>query len=174
MHEVINRRSPEMWKQIAAAIDFDKKKVLDLGSGYCDVAIFASKAGARVLGIEKDPLIAERAEKHIKESGGHVVVQVRDIEEFVSKPRAKWDVIICTSVLPYLHYPDRVMEWMTQHAPVSIIEHQYYGDGPGPNWIQGDDDMEAWLKHFWPRVLYIGQTEVVERGATRAIWMCKT
>jgi protein-L-isoaspartate O-methyltransferase len=173
MHEVINRRSPEMWKQIAKAFNFQKKKVLDLGSGYCDLAIFANKAGARVMGIEKDPLIAERAERHVKDSDAYVVINVRDIEDYVRKPRSRWDVIFCTSVLPYLEFPDRVMEWMAQHAPTSIIEHQYAGDGPGPTWIQDDDDMQSWLKHFWPRVIKIGQTEVIERGAIRSIWMCK-
>lgn len=174
MHEVINRRSPEMWKQIEARVNFDKKKVLDLGSGYCDLAIFANHSGARVMAIEKDPMIAERAEKHVKESDAHVVIQVRDIEEYVKKRRVPWDIIMCTSVLPYLAYPDRVMEWMAQHAPKSIVEHQYAGDGPGPNWIQSDDDMHSWLKHFWPRVEKIGETYVLERGAVRSIWLCQT
>lgn len=163
-----------MWRQIEESTDFNKKKVLDLGGGYCDLAIFANKAGARVMVVEKDPMVAERATKHIKDSGAQAVIQQRDIEEFVRKQRSGWDVIICTSVLPYLEHPDRTMEWMAQHAPISIVEHQYAGDGPGPTWIQDDSDMETWLKHFWPNVQRIGETHVIERGATRTLWKCST
>ena len=167
-----------MWKHVTENINFQNKKVLDLGAGYCDLAIFAATEGARVLAIEKDPLVAERAAEHIKDSklsGGNnarVVISIRDIETYTIKQRAQWDVIFCTSVLPYLTGPDKVLEWMKQHAPTSIIEHQYAGDGPGPNWIQDDDDMETWLKHFWPHVTKIGDTALDIRPSRRSLWMC--
>lgn len=174
MHKIVNKRSPLMWDIISKHIDFDNKTLLDVGCGECDLLAFASAAGALATGIE----IKSSVNQRLYELGlDEVQVIIGDVEDalpaFVEHD-LYFDVIFCTSVLPYLYDPDLALWAMSELADVTIIECQYLDDGPPGHslGILNDDDMADWLDNYWMDVKKIGETVVDIRPAKRSIWMC--
>lgn len=166
-----------MWHIISSHVDFKNKSILDLGCGYGDLVMYAADANARfVVGIEHKPSIVYALRERIRASGVAEDVSIMILHGNIDEWESRWqnfDIIICTSVLPYLKNPDRLLENMSRHGDVVVIECQYAGDGPGFAHIKNDDDMRIWLLMYWRHVEKIGSTDIIDRGASRSIWMCK-
>lgn len=171
-----NERAKRQWKIINKYANFKDKSVIDLGCGYADILMRCYKAGAQLCcGVEKDVTIATEASLRV-DSLSKVIGQ--DI--FIIQSNIEWaenwpmDYAICFSVLPYLDNPILTLQWIRYHSKVVFIECQYKGDGPGFGWIEGDDDMESWLKLVGFRnVKAIGKTLIRHKKKYRTIWMAK-
>lgn len=191
LHELtpVNNRSPEMWSYIERYVNdvlpdgFKNKMVIDLGCGFCDLAIFAAQAGASVFAVEKDSGVFERTETRLHAGARsdrrllRVTIVQNDVDTFTARDYGPpvVDIAFCTSVLPYLQKPDQCLKWLATYIPISIIECQYAGDGPGFKHIRNDVAMKAWLNEFWPTdgIKIIGNTFVPGRDKVRTIWGCR-
>jgi len=175
-----NKRAEEMWSYIDSSIDFRDKRVLDLGCGPGDFLTRSLLSGASfVMGVETDYVIASWADARMLSDGwalDRYAISVNDIDSIVledDKDYKGFDIIICFSVLPYLDGPGNAMLWVKDNCDVAVIECQYHGDGPGPEYIKNDDDMSSRLKGLgWGKVDKIGWTDVRIRPAKRSIWKC--
>jgi SAM-dependent methyltransferase len=170
-----------MWAYIEQHINFKNKSVLDIGAGYCDLAIYAAEAGARrVTALENNRIVYTQA---LAKTGNHKNIRLLnvDAELFIGAglQDIQFDVAFCTSVLPYLRDPWKTLGWMAEHAHYSIIECQYISDGPpGQNLkIEGDAMMESRLRTYsaWDseeNCKKIGETSIEIRPGARSIWLC--
>lgn len=175
-----NNRASKMWFYIFGHVTFDDKQVLDLGCGYGDFMTLSLEAGADfVLGVERDMGNAALADGNIQAAGydvdryGIVIDDIDRIVENNDTVFVGYDIIICTSVLPYLVNPEEALRWMRDSGDITIIECQYSNDGPGLENIHNDKEMRAYLKRAgWKNVNRIGSTDVKIRPASRTIWKC--
>lgn len=175
-----NKRAAEMWQYIGENVEFQDMTVLDLGSGYGDLMRYALDADAIfVVGVEHDYVTAAYADSMLNTHGASLdnyAVIVEDIDRIVRRNDSAFkgfDIIICNSVLPYLDKPDDALEWIRDNSDVAVIECQYNNDGPGPEGIENDEDMETVLGHAgWKHIEKIGWTDVMIRPAKRSIWKC--
>jgi len=169
----MNRRADKMWEQIDQAVYFyPGAEVIDLGAGYGDLAIRAAGYGAHVTVVEQVPHVLSEGLGSV-DNKFHITVKIDDIERYIKHHNEEyWYVAFCTSVLPYMSNPDAVLDWMSKHAKMSVIECQYAGDGPGFENILTDVDMTEWLEKHWAWVTKIGETVLDIRPASRSIWLC--
>jgi len=172
-----NQRAGKMFEQISKVVDFRDKTVVDLGCGFGDLILAAAKSGAKaVVGIDSDKgnlatctsKVLRHAPKDAKASFYALNLDVED--NLVAL--GEFDIAFCTSVLPYLYHREELLTYMSRHCITSIIEMQYFGDGPGPVEIMNDDDMKEWLSKFWVSVTKIGETHTGRNPAYRSLWMC--
>lgn len=174
----INTRSNEMWRIIFSALDSTwGVRVIDLGAGYGDIALRFAKAGADVMAVERDPQVYEVLASRVAESAFDNIVAIKaNIEDdgFPVWGANGTDILVLTSVLPYITRPDDLLSKMSKSAKKSIIECQYAGDGPGFSHIEDDHDMQMWLVKYWPSVHKIGETKLDIRPASRTIWLCES
>ncbi len=181
----INRRAKAMWDQIIPHVDFMNRTVIDIGAGYCDLAMMAADAGAHiVLCLENNSQVYKKILERLEYGTYCLNINAMEVdaEDFLyGIPDNEYlvDIAICTSVLPYLREPDRMLEWMSKHAAISIIEVQYKNDGPGERLgIEADAMMEGRLRSqaAWDskrKVYKIGETNIAIRPGTRSIWLCR-
>jgi len=179
MSEPINKRTPQIWQLITQMVDpysFGGLRVLDIGAGYGDLAICMANMAAQVVAVEKNKAVAKSLRERISKRGFNERIKVlqQDVESFEFIWPEPIDVIVCTSVLPYLTAPNRIMSTMSIAADVAFIECQYAGDGPGFPHIEDDEDMINWLERYWPTVIKVGETAVDIRPASRSIWLCES
>ncbi len=193
-----NRRADEMWSFIEPMLArlagepigtqrepskrLQTLEVVDLGIGYGDFMLKALQSGADyVWGAEKDDLNIEHARNRLARAGyaGYFSVFEADLNKKSHQSmlfQRSFDVGICTSVLPYLDFPNDLLFMMSEYCTMSIIECQYFGDGPGSNvgtsHLKDDDDMERWLRRYWLTVSKIGETKLDIRPASRSVWAC--
>ncbi|MHC4412778.1 MAG: methyltransferase domain-containing protein [Planctomycetota bacterium] len=189
-----NRRADEMWTFIEpllarlagepASLQREPHKrlagldVIDLGIGYGDFMLKSLQSGADfVLGTDINKENMEFAFSRLVRSGYRGYFRILESDLNRKSDRAmlfqlSFDVGICTSVLPYLDFPDDLLFMMSEYCTISIIECQYHGDGPGLSHIRDDNDMQEWLGRYWHTVQKIGQTELDIRPASRSVWAC--
>lgn len=86
------------WAWVAANIDNDQEKVLDIGNGGSNLALVAAMRGANVLAIDINEI--EWMFRHPS-----VVFERKDLFQLTKEN--KYDVIICCSVLEHIGIPDR-------------------------------------------------------------------
>jgi SAM-dependent methyltransferase len=167
--KVHNVRSPEQWEIISRHVDFKGKTVLDLGCGKGDILFRAFEAGAKAVGIDKDQGNIE----YLCDVYPEVTALCDDIERIWLIPPT--DIIICFSVLPYLHALGYVLKMINRYSDIALIECQYAGDGPGLSFLKGNNDMRTWLLEAgqFEKVQVIGHTFVEGRDKNRFIWMCE-
>lgn len=84
--------------------------VLDLGCGMGDVALLAAELGARVVSVERDPSVAERARQRL--AGTAVEVIVGDIAALALEQR--FDVICGRLILMYLRDPAAALRTLVE------------------------------------------------------------
>lgn len=178
MTPIYNQRAPLMWAIIAPCVDVAGRTVVDLGCGYGDLLLRTAVAGAReVLGVEGDPRIAMITHERIRQAGygDRVLVTEEDLDAWAAGFPARWDVGFCCSVLPYLREPRGFLRAMAAACTVGVVECQYAGDGPGPDFLRSDDDMRALLAAAgWTTIRAIGKTHVTAgRDCWRTIWRCE-
>lgn len=168
---MINSRAPEMWEHISEHVDFKGASVLDVGCGYGDLLTYAARAGASyVVGVDIDRYSLDVTRNKLKETGVAYKLQHMDINK-------KWDlfgfdVVICTSVLPYVDDMNKIAMRLAVAGKKAIIEMQYHGDGPGPLMIASDSDMEMWLHNYWRNVKAIGTSFTGRIPPVRSLWLC--
>lgn len=168
---MVNSRAPEMWEHISEHVDFMGAKVLDVGCGYGDLLTYAAEAGAvYVVGIDKDEYSLDITREKLEETGVKFKLHNRDINN-------RWDlfgfdIVICTSVLPYVGNMDKIALRLAAAGRRAIIEMQYYGDGPGPIAIASDHEMEMWLRNYWRNVKAIGTSFTGRTPPVRSLWLC--
>ncbi len=165
--KVHNVRSPQQWEIISRHVDFQGKKVLDLGCGGGDILCRAFEAGAIVAGVDQD-------KTNFKKDVHPEIMRLEDdIETLGIYPHV--DIIICFSVLPYLKRPDQMLNLLNFRSDFALIECQYAGDGPGFPFLLGNDEMQSWLLEVgqFEKVRTIGHTLVEGRDKKRFIWMCE-
>lgn len=172
-----NTRAAQQWEIISRAVDFRGKRVIDLGCGYGDLVYRAMTADAEyVRGVDKDLSPIPERQLWDDERTLRASFELIDLDEFVAGGwgfTPPFDVAVCMSVLPYLRDLRAALGWMAARFPTSIIECQYWGDGPGPAFIRSDDDMRELLRRSWAYVEMLGGTFVKDRGAIRSIWLCE-
>lgn len=174
----INTRMPEIWSAMSE-IDFQDKRIIDLGCGHGDLVWRIHKAGARtVWGVDKELVMPEGPALSTKtiEEEFPVIFSQLDIDEQVEKDWTflpKFSIATCMSVLPYLNNIRRTLSWMASTFNTSIIECQYSGDGPGLIYLKDDHDMKTLLRTNWEKVEILGYSLVKERNKHRTIWLCE-
>lgn len=179
MPPLYNKRAGHMWDIISQHVDFKGKRVIDLGCGHGDLALRVSAMSAArwVQAHDVDAACIDdcEAKKQMVKHRVTVSFNVNDVGElFFHETLSQCDVLICCSVLPYLPFASRFIDKMARHAPISIIECQYHGDGPGFPDIKDDDDMQTWLLSAgWSTVTPVGKTFVEGRDKWRTIWKCE-
>lgn len=150
---------------------FIGKSVHDLGCGYGDMLWRCWRAGATsVVGYEWNRNVFEATKRRLDQHGYTPVpvsVMMTDLNKL---PIGSADIALCLSVLPYLDDKRAALAAMAQSYNISILECQYWGDGPGPSDLQNDDDMRELLRSYWKSVEWIGATRVQSRGVMRSIW----
>jgi SAM-dependent methyltransferase len=172
-----NTRAEEMWSHIEKSVDFANKTVLDVGCGYADFMVRAWQAGARaVFGIDNSSIVLSDARIRtlplVREGAGIFFMQ-KDAEHWSDRWPGYHDIVICTSVLPYMLDPNKLLKNIQRDSGIAIIECQYAGDGPGFDNISNDEDMRKWLSKFeWSSVDKIGSSVLKSRNRTRSIWRC--
>lgn len=171
-----NKRFPDIWKILTKHIDFNKKSLLDIGCGYGDLIKAAHDSGATVYGIDKDKELVSKLQNETERlKTGRFFVLNQDVNKwsenhlpFTKSP--KIDIISCFSVLPYLDNPEHLISLFPLISPVSAIECQYLGDGPGQ--IKNDKEMRNLLQSYFALVFKLGATLVDYRNKERSIWLC--
>lgn len=166
-----NNRAKDMFALIEKSIVIHGASIIDLGCGYGDIMLYAIHAGAHhVYGVDLD--ISRAFDKMEGIDPCRWTLDEGDISTG-KLPTCKFDIAICTSVLPYIENRDAVLDYMAKHATTSFIEMQYYGDGPGPEDIQGASDMRAWLSKHFNSIRLIGCTATGRSPIPyRDIWRC--
>lgn len=172
-----NTRMGQMWSAIAPAVDLVDKRVIDLGCGYGDLAYRAHVAGAaHVLGVDRDLKPVGIQKKKWKGQIRGLTFAEMNIDALVEgnhRFKPPFDMAFCMSVLPYLRSWRDALAWLQLRFPISIIECQYWGDGPGPPELRDDQDLRYALEQLgWAHVDVIGGSVVEDRGAVRTIWRC--
>ena len=184
------RRADEMWSCIqprlaslagrpAGKRSLSGLDIIDLGSGYGDLALRALQDGADYVAcVDSNNDNLGYVERRLIRGGigqDRFSVWLADLS-LKSHHRAvfqrSFDVGLCTSVLPYLEHPDELLSIMSQYCAISVIECQYEGDGPGFSYIKDDIDMQRWLSRRWRSVQKIGETKLDIRPTSRSIWAC--
>lgn len=179
MPPLYNKRAGEMWDIISAHVDFAGKRVIDLGCGRGDLALRVSAMSAvrwvQAYDNNAECILDCESKKQSIKHRVTISFKLDDIgEAFHYKTLSSCDILICCSVLPYMPFASQFIDKMAHHAPMSIIECQYAGDGPGFPDIKDDDDMQTWLLSAgWSTVTPIGKTFVEGRDKWRTIWMCE-
>lgn len=171
----INARSPEMWEMMQV-IDWRGKDVLDIGCGAGDMLLYVAQAGATtVIGIDKSKEVIDGIALRTVGRFPQIHLICRDIEGYFGELMPTFDVILCLSVIPYLSrgiYD--VLGWIANHSQQSIIECQYFGDGPGPVFIEDDDDMQhVFRASSIEKATKLGFTVVEGRDKERSLWLCE-
>jgi len=180
-----------MWAYMLPALerfcngDMGAFRFVDLGSGYGDFVVRLLSAGAgHVNAVDKSmenlEIVRKKVEAIKKEHKCRLTYAYLDskqqtrglLDPSPSIGFLKPDIAICTSVLPYLQFPDDLLSAMAYNQLLSIVECQYADDGPGFKWIRDDRDMERWLKHHFRHVDMIGRTSIGIRPGFRTIWSC--
>lgn len=182
----MNKRANEMWDIISQHVDFEDKSVLDFGCGPGDFVVRASNSGAKsVLGIDRSLAACLDAQQYATEElkspeqRKHVTFKSLDIHNIVYRMKMYddlfyFDIIMCFSVLPYLHAVRETLQWIRGHSETALIECQYRDDGPGLVWIKDDNDMRhLLLETGWENISPIGETATRIRPVTRTIWKCE-
>ena len=167
--ELYNTRAENMWGQITEHVDFANKTVLDVGCGRGDLMMRAWTWGARVVyGIDNSKIELQEARLRswdmVKE-GAKLYFMEKNIEHWSERWPGYHDIVLCTSVLPYIVDPDRLLLNIHRDSDTAIIECQYAGDGPGLEYIKNDTDMKEWLSKFdWFSVKKIGHVIAIIFG----------
>ncbi len=165
-----NDRAEQIWSQVIESVDFKDKHVVDLGCGYGDFLAKAHHAGAKtVLGIDKDVDVLEIAAAKIQNLPRVKIHQV-DLDDW-RPTRNQFDIVLALSVLPYLKMK-AILKKIRHGSRIAVIECQYAGDGPGPDWLIDDVDMIDLLREMNFSVRKIGWTWVKEGHFMRTIWKC--
>jgi len=163
-----NTRANDMWRPISQAVNFRKKRVIDLGCGYGDFTWRAHIAGAKwVKGIDEVELFVS--------STKDIELMNIDINELVKGSviiLAQADICMCFSVLAYLNDIPATLQWMADNFKISLIEVRYEPE-PFNTGISNDEQMLNLLLRHFEYAKPLGRTHVVDRDAYRTIWMCR-
>ncbi len=177
----VNKRAHEIWGLVTPHANFTDKTVVDIGCGPADFVRLALHAGAKhVAGIDMDYATLLDGDVALKESGQlpnkAYTLLCDDINTLVSEHNLDFraDIAICFSCLPYLNDYNGALEWIKDMgSECALIESQYYGDGPGPIFLSGDDDMHTLLLRYWKTAKKLGETDTRIRDACRSLWLCQ-
>jgi SAM-dependent methyltransferase len=167
-----------MWHIIHDKVIWTKKTVVDLGCGAGDMLWRAWDAGAnRVDGIDLDKRMLKYAEDRHKQHGyqpprAKIFFGCVDLSKHYFRIPTS-DIVICFSVLPYIHGRHELLDQMSRRHDTAFIECQYWGDGPGPSDITTQNDMRELLRRYWKKVEWCGATTVKGGIAKRDIWRCQ-
>lgn len=181
MDGFVNKRALEIWDIIIPHVDFRDKTVVDIGCGPADFIRLALGTGAKhVSGIDMDYAIMLDASAVLKgdkrKAGRDFTLLCDDLNTMVTEHNLDFaaDIAICFSCLPYLDDFTNALAWISElSGECALIESQYAGDGPGPRFLSGDDDMADLLSHYWGFVGKLGETDTRIRAANRSVWLCK-
>ena len=181
MDGFVNQRALEIWGIIVPHVNFVGKEVVDIGCGPADFVRLALRSGAKhVSGIDMDYAIMLDASMALKadkrKADRDFTMLCDDLNVMVAEHNLDFgaDIAICFSCLPYLDDFNSALAWISDMSgECALIESQYYGDGPGPRFLSGDDDMEDLMSHYWGSVEKLGETDTWIRDATRSIWLCQ-
>lgn len=112
MTRVKRRLEDVMYRRLKLPPDFFRgKQIIDFGCGTGELDIVFGQWGARVLGIDFNPLSIERAEEVAKRFGldDQLRYQLGDINTWHLE-KATFDVAYCDGVLPHVENPRLVLE----------------------------------------------------------------
>lgn len=172
LREIHNSRAPQQWAVLSKQLDWQSKRVIDLGCGYADLLFMAAQAGATGTGIDHNVEIIQRNKQHAPPT---LIFATLAINAWIALDTNQYDVGFFFSVQPYLVLqPLAALYWLREHCAVTFVEIQTLGDGPG--YLSDDAAIKKHLLSFvgWNSVLPIGSTLVKEQRFTRTIWKCET
>jgi 2-polyprenyl-3-methyl-5-hydroxy-6-metoxy-1,4-benzoquinol methylase len=113
--------------------------VLDLGSGVGDVSMLAASIlgpHGRVLGIDRDPVVTEKARRRVRNEGfeGSIDFEVTDLDEF--DPTERFDAVVGRLVLLYQKDPAATLRRFAQFLrPGGImVFHEIDSTVQNPSW----------------------------------------
>lgn len=156
------------------------KTFLDIGCFQGDFVALAAAEGMEARGIDVGGFrVGENSIEIGRELWGRFPFgsielsqqNVCDVHHF------RYDVVMMFSTWPYLvvDYGIEAAKWVLveiiRDAGVLYFETQLAGDGPGPSFLQTDDDVRTMLSHLGGNdVRAIGTFPVTNRPALRTVW----
>lgn len=156
------------------------KTFLDLGCFQGDFVALAAAEGMRAYGVDIGGFRSGENSIEIGKSlwedfpFGEVNLIQHEITAFSYGPM---DVAMMFSTWPYIvqqygqPYAEETLKHTINHAGVLFFETQLSGDGPGPQFLQGDDDVADLLHKLGARkVTNIGSFQVWNRPTDRTVW----
>lgn len=155
------------------------KTFLDLGCFQGDFVAMAATEGMIATGVdfggfrhgENSIEIGDDVWKDFPPLGAMILWQINilNVSNFAH------DVVMMFSTWPYIvrdygrDNAIRIIEKIMQQCGVLFFESQLDGDGPGPDFFQGDSDIERFLEEYG-RVEHLARIPVTGRPAERSVW----
>lgn len=168
---------------IAAHPGLTGKTLLDLGCFQGDFCALAAAEGMHATGVDgggfrsgEDSIqIAHALWDSMHGRLAWKKMDIMDVDDF------RYDAVLLFSIWPYivqthgkkaaLELLSRIMQQLSRRRPRGklFFETQLYGDGPGPDFLRTEDDVEAMLAAVGtPKALV--RIHVTNRPAHRTVW----
>lgn len=155
------------------------KTFVDLGCFQGDFVALAASEGMRAYGFDAGGF---RPGENSIEKGRHIwrhlsfgtceLLQ----EDIMKMPDLQADVVIMFSTWAYIvrdygrPAAVRLLGKIVQEADVFFFETQLAGDGPGPEWLEEDDQIPIMFAAIGGKCEAIGRFQVTNRPAFRTVW----
>lgn len=178
-------RVARRWLAVLGALGADKqfdlplrgKTFLDLGCFQGDFVAMAASEGMIALGVDQGGFRTgensiEIARSLWKLPYGETLFHQMDI---LSVPHYRYGVVMLFSTWPYIvkNYgmppAMQLISDIVGACGTFFFETQLYGDGPGPEFLKTDADVEAMLRRFG-HVTTVATFPVTGRPASRTVW----
>lgn len=78
------------------------QRVLDIGCGTGETAVFCARSGAEVTAVDRSPAMLERAARSARAEGVGLAVVQADAADFAGGWRGVFDLVFCHNVLAYV------------------------------------------------------------------------
>lgn len=153
------------------------KTLLDLGCYQGDFTAMAASEGMIAVGIDKGGFRSgENSIKAAKQlwSGMESCLTFQQ-QDILSLESYEADVVLLFSTWPYIYndYGEEVafelLEKIVQQCGIFFFETQLYGDGPGPEFLEGDQDVAELLARFGTSKPLV-TIPVTGRSTERTVW----
>jgi hypothetical protein len=180
-------RTSRRWRAVLGALGANTdlelplkgKTLLDLGSFQGDFCALAATEGMTATGVDRGGFRSGEDSVEIGRGLWGLMERWPEIQLFhldITKcPSFKFDVVLLFSTWPYIVQEygrtaaEELLGRIVSQCGVLFFECQLYGDGPGPEFLGSDDDIEALLGRFG-EVEKLVTIPVWGRSASRSVW----
>jgi SAM-dependent methyltransferase len=155
------------------------KLFLDLGCFQGDFVALAAAEGMLATGVDRGGFRSGENSIEIAQRlwADFPFGEIGFVQDDVLSMTYNWDVVVMFSTWPYVVHDygrrqaDDLLRAIIRQASVFFFETQLAGDGPGPNFLQTDEDVAGLLLSVGAKVAKpIATFPVTGRPASRTVW----